>query len=309
MSPGFSDYMNFLSPETAKKIEAQINERERTGSKPEVIAKRKSLFYDLRPVRLTTDPEETADGWSAEFTFIPEGGENQGNNPSRDETAYKVYFAGDGVPGCHKDDIIYAANRGRFFAVCSCEPEIRFVRIINSDSYGLNAWMYQVQEVQPVYENSGPQFRFCDITGQGVNLLEIDNLDTGMLGMGVDITNEQNIGETVAVNHINPAPNGVVVAAHRITRFDTGVPYYIFQFNNPLSTGWGHVVKTLESTFSESAIFTLCGEDVEVTCPLLNPGETLPAGTKVIISQNFETTNWEIIEAQCSPTDDPETPE
>ncbi|MBR5416110.1 MAG: hypothetical protein IK105_09275 [Thermoguttaceae bacterium] len=297
MSSDFSDYMNFLSPETARKIQESIKEREQTDQNQEKPETRKSLFYDLRPARLETDPEETADGWSADFTFVQEG-QNINSSSDQETAKFRVYFVGDGVPECHKDDVIYVAFRGRYTAVCKCDPDTRYIWISGSSTYGLNSWLYQVQEVQLVYEDSGLRVKICDIPGQGVNLLELNNLDTGMLGIGIDITNDQNIDQLVNVNHINPVPNGVVVESRKITRLDTGVPCYIFQFGNPLSTGWGHVVRTLDSEFSGSKIFSIGGKDVVVTCPLLE-GKTLPKGTKVIISQNFETTEWEIVEAQC----------
>ena len=36
-----------------------------------------------------------------------------------------------------------------------------------------------------------------------------------------------------------------------------------------------------------------------VTCPLLKSSETIASGTKVIISRNQSSGNWQIIEAQC----------
>ncbi|MBQ6158974.1 MAG: hypothetical protein IJJ20_08205 [Thermoguttaceae bacterium] len=298
MSSDFSDYMNFLAPETARKIQESIKEREQIDQNQEKLERRKSLFYDLRPARLETDPEETADGWSADFTFVQEGQDI--NSSSDQETAkFRVYFVGDSVPGCHKDDVIYVANRGKYTAVCKCDPEIRIIIVVNIEEYTPNRWSYIVAEGSIVLEENDFVFKITDISGKGFNLLELENLDSGMLGMGVDITNDENISKKVSLHHIKPVPEGTVLLAKKILRIETGAPYYIFQYNNALNSGWGHVVRTLDSEFSGSKIFSICGEDVEVTCPLLD-GKSLPKGTKVIISQNFETTKWEIIEATCN---------
>lgn len=300
MSSDFSDYMNFVSPETARKIQESIREKEQIDQSRDEPQRRKSLFYDLRPVRLATDPEETVDGWSAEFTFIQEGKEEPNINPDQEETKFRVYFAGDGVPGCHKDDVIYVANRGRFTAVCKCDPDVRFIIVVNIEEYFPNRWIYIVAEGLIVLEGNDFVFKITEISGKGLNLLELENLDSGMLGMGVDITNQDNITESVDLHHIKPVPEGTVLLAKKVTRLDTGVPYYVFQYNNALNSGWGHVVRTLETPFSGSQIFSIGGRDVEVTCPLLKTKQSLPKDTKVIISQNFETTEWEIIEAQCA---------
>lgn len=67
------------------------------------------------------------------------------------------------------------------------------------------------------------------------------------------------------------------------------------------SGGGGVIVRTLPETlyYNETVTLTINDESVNVGCPLLKSGESIPSGSTVILTRNLETGDWIIIEASC----------
>lgn len=164
-----------------------------------------------------------------------------------------------------------------------------------------------------------------EIPYDALNLYEVENNETGLMGNGMDLTGYVDTG----ANHssLAPAPNGTLVwvtgycvgssdsTGGQISGSDAeSVPFvFLFEYRNqficPFASHFVAETKDPITGPDASTALTINNRDwkignntIYVKCPLLRGGnnaETIDRGTKVIVSYNIRTREWEIIEAQC----------
>ena len=334
-----NNQINFLSPETASRI------RELTGasaqsSPPSPLQTdqtKKYLFNSIRQFRLLEDPQYIG------TTDDPDVWESQAETSPNAEFQISVKFR-KVLPSHVAGDIVYAVLRSDW-EVLLYDAHPRIGRIYQSKALSANRWEYTIQPIKITQADGGFVPELADeSTAAAYNLYETENLETGLLGNGIDLTGwveEGAMEENGDPKHfLSPVPNGTLVFYHTFSLAtgksdDTGnssenenspngaqggggtssgnrkIPHImVFQFANPLKSPFiSHVIKSLpfgisgpsDSTEPSSnyVSMTVGGTLEKVYCPLLKRGESLGAGTKVVLSRNIETGFWEIIEAQC----------
>ncbi len=260
------------------------------------------LFYSVRMVRLLSDPrqDQIATGiWHADAIFYP-GAEKE----------ITVDFITDSAPGPHIDDYVWVVYRGKWEALMATGTVV-IGRVSDSLSISRNKWEYMVNLAQLAGDSvSGCYETFSqEDTYSALNLCELENLETGMMGNGINLDGFVPSGTNE--DYLAPVPNGTLVLMEGFSVGD--IPIFLFQFQNqyccPFASHFVAETKDPITGPDVSTALTINNRDwkignntIYVKCPLLRGGnnaETIDRGTKVIVSYNIRTREWEIIEAQC----------
>ena len=278
----------------------------------------KDVFFEIRQFRLLESPiwDDDKKLWTADAVFYP----------ADVQTHFPVKFSTELVPACGEGDIIYAVNRsGKFgWVALMPDPVPRVGRILAHANYGAtnapNKWTYLVQQLgfDSILGNGSVPTLNNEARHTAINLCEIENSETGMMGNGINLNGFAPSG--TPHSYLAPVPNGTLVFMFSFSwAEETGVPlqyerrnFFVFQFPNQLMFPFcSHLYEETPDSLtgpSESGqtpdnnhlTMSINGEDQKVYCPLLRSGETIPAHTKVILSQNIKTGFWEIIETRCA---------
>lgn len=222
-----------------------------------------------------------------------------------------VRFRSRLAPDFSEHDVVYCAYRNGWEAILT-ERRPVIARVNSSVKISPNKWKYDLLLIG--FDCTGDASQLSPyieiISGEesyvGLNMCEVENYETGKLGNGLDVSGLVPRGETNSF--LSPVPEGTLVYAF-LYNTDVG-RLLLFQYANQRAYPFGsHLVvktKTKIEGPEETTGLELNGEDWEgqdspvmAKCPLLRVGESLLAGTKVIVSQNLLTGEWEIIEAQC----------
>ena len=264
------------------------------------VFSKKSLFDSLRLVRLQDDPvrdENAANIWHSHGRF---------QYPSA-ATVVPVRIFSPVPPGYSPGDDVYVVYRGianqnvkdECWEVITDSKISVVARINSSREISSNKWSYLLTVVSfsSLNSNSINETLANDTYYTGLNLYETENLDTGLMGNGLDISALTIEG---ADSYLAPVPNGTLVLA-RPFRIESGT-ILLFQYSNQIQYPFAsHLIATLSEAieFGQTGTVNVGGSDITVSCPLLRYGESIPADTKVVISRNLKTGEWQIIEAQC----------
>ena len=168
----------------------------------------RDAFFEIRQFKLTEDPryigtQEERDLWEANATPFP-GAEFQ--------TTVKFNKI---LPSHIAGDVVYAVHRSDW-EVLLYEGHPRIGRIKQAKEIGANRWEYSVQPIRFTRRDGN----FCpelmdESLGTAYNLSEMENLETGLLGNGINLTGwveEGEVGENRTPKHfLAPVPNGTLV--------------------------------------------------------------------------------------------------
>lgn len=270
------------------------------------LSPKQSLFNSLRLVRLQDVPVRDVTNssvWHTKGRFQP---------PSA-ATIVPIRIFSRVPPEYRPGDDIYVVYRGRIGDDSASNAECWegltdrkspvIARINSFEEISSNRWSYRLSVVgfdclksddklSPFIETLA-----SDVSYTGLNLCETENLDTGLLGNGLDISALTSEG---ADSYLAPVPNGTLVLA---LPFQTGnETLFLFQYSNQTQyTFASHLIATLSDQldYGQTGTVNVGGADITVSCPLLRSGESIPGGTEVVVSRNLKTGAWQIIEAQC----------
>lgn len=273
-----------------------------------------SLHALIRQIRLTSNPVAEAGAtsyWTADAEFYPPYG-----------PPIKAVFNTDTVPPFHAGDVVYAVLRAGW-EVLSLDTKLVLGRIAGSTLVSPNRWLYTVQTgclERLAYNNDLMPYvptLNSERPAYAVNLCEIENQATGLMGNGMDMSGL--LAENEALSCLAPVPAGTLIFMTKCQWEDTSrqegnyhpnSSIYVFQFQNQYCCPFAsHITAITEEDITgpdettalkvNKEIWKIGNETVIVTCPLLRPGETLDGDTPVIVSFNIRTREWQIIEAQC----------
>ena len=205
--------VNFISSETAQQIREILKQPAQGSPPPQPTSqKEKWLFYKLRQVELLDTPTWDDDEryWTADAVFC---------DGSSFQTV--VMFEGDMPPQYGEGDRVYAYLRGGKvpWVALTLEPLPRLGRILSSRSYSNenppNKWLYTVQvvSIKNAEDHNYEQILDYESTPNAINLCEIENLETGLMGNGINLDGFAPSGTTVS--YLAPVPNGTLVFLYR----------------------------------------------------------------------------------------------
>ena len=245
------------------------------------------------------------------------------------KTEHEAFFPPWHVPTERVGDRVLVAKRKDWEVVT---PAVRGIgRIADSTELSPNRWKYTVtlakfgcsivsDEFSPKIEEELKD----EIPYDALNLYEVENAETGLMGNGMDLTGY--VEENSSDSSLAPAPNGALVwVTGYYVKTEEGEGedegeggesvdgfLFVFEYRNqyvcPFASHLVGKTKTDITGPDAETEVTIDGEDwkfgddddtIKVKCPLLGSGETLEKNTLVILSFNIRTKEWEIIEAQC----------
>ena len=280
--------------------------------------------------------------WTAPAVFYPSPSKStvqqaSEESQSAEEQTYLIYFKSETPPACVAGHIIYAVLRKNWEALYP-DPIPQVGRIVKSSELDINKWCYNVQPTGFECSSNSEHLRYLHTVNQeslfyALNLCEIENQETGSQGNGMDLGCF--VPEGSNASFLAPVPVGTLVFMFGYNYYsdsqnddddlngenDKGETnkLYLFQFSNqPLYQFASHLVAQLPDDLSGPSDSRLTNSHsiqmsigvglngsgkVDVYCPLLQEGDTLPKGTIVVLSRNMETGAWDIIEASCTPSD------